>query len=184
MEELAERAANGYYTDTDKGSMQEQFEELANDINDIVDSIEYNGNKLFTDKGQTITRVVTRAVGKERTIHLFARDLSFDAESVDLTKDAKAALRTVNKTLKQAVEYSDYLRSQHKLLQDAMTVIENEMAGAARIDSCDLETEITQQFVACLSAKISEDKDTFSHVQSNITADKALHLLRDRAGRW
>lgn len=184
MEELAEKAVNGYYTDTDKASMQEQFEELANDINDIVDSSEYDGNKLFTDKGQTITRVVTRAIGKERTIHLFARDLSFDAESVDLTKDAKAALRTVNKTLKQAVEYSDYLRSQYKLLQDAMTGVENEMAGAAGVDSCDFETEITQQFVACLSAKILEDKETFSHIQFNITADEVLHLVGDGTARW
>lgn len=175
MEELAQKAANGYYTNTDKASMQEQLKELANGINNIVDGTEYDGNKLFTNKGQ----VITISIGKERTIHLSTKDLGFDVENADLTKNAKGTLASIKEALKQTSEYTAYLKSQNKVLRDAMTTIENQMASAVGIEPGNFKTEITEQFIANIRAEISDDKDTFIEMQSNITADEALQLLKD-----
>ena len=69
MEQLAHKAANGYYTSIDKTSMQKKFEQSAKDINKIVDNTKYENNKLFTANGQ----VITLPLGNGQTVHLFAR---------------------------------------------------------------------------------------------------------------
>jgi len=175
MEQLAEKAAFSYYP-TDKASMQNQFEALATDINDIVNSTEYDNNKLLTANGKTISK----SIGNGYSINLFPRDLKFNTENVDLIKDAKTAFVVVKDALKQANEYADYLNSQNKRLQNAMATIENKMASAAGLESTDLETNIAQQITTSLATKISENPDMSSQSQSNITSDEALYLLKDK----
>lgn len=175
MEELAEKAANRYYSDTDKASMQKQIEALAKNINHIVDNTEYDNNKLFTANGQ----VISRSIGNGYTINLFARDLSFNIEIIDLTKDAKTALATVRNAQKQANECTEYLSRQNKRLQNAMATIEHKMASAVGIDSSSFQTKIMEQLIANISAAISNDTDTFTQIQSSITPDETLQLLKD-----
>jgi flagellin len=174
MEELAEKAVHGDYTNTDKAAMQKQLQELAEQINNIVNNTEYNGNKLFTSEGQ----LITRAIDNGRSIHLFAKDLSFSLENVDLTKNVKAALTTIQNARKKTGEYTDYLNSQNTLLQNAMATIEQNMASAVGLKSSDFETEAMQQFVENLPSSISNDMAISTEMQANITPDEALHLLR------
>lgn len=173
MQQLAEEAASGHYTDKDKTSMQRQLEELANDISRIVDNTEYAGNKLFTAGGQTISQ----RIGKDRTIHLFAKDLSFDTEGVDLVADAKQAASTIEVAMRQAVEHTDYITSQSKFLERAMADIEREMASAAGVALSNFETEVTQQFVAYLSAQVADSPRAAHQSQSNMTSAEVLRLL-------
>ncbi len=178
MEQLAQEAANGYYTSTDKASMQKQFEQLAKDINDIVDNTEYDNNKLFTANGQ----VISRPLGNGQTINLFARDIALDITNLDLTKDAKAALAAVKNELKQANEYSEYLSSQNKRLQDAMAIIEGRIAGAAGIEPSDFGAKIAQKMASYLADKIEDEPYISSQSQSNLmrlTPDEGLYLLAD-----
>ncbi len=175
MEQVAQKAAEGYYTSTDKASMQKKFEQLAKDINDIVNNTEYENNKLFTSNGQ----VISRPLGNGQTINLFARDLTLDITNLDLTKNAKAALAGIRNELKKANEYSEYLCSQNKLLQDAMATIESRITGAAGIEPGDFVTKIAQNIMSHLANSIREEPYISFQSQSNITADEALYLLRD-----
>ncbi|MHC4543976.1 MAG: flagellin N-terminal helical domain-containing protein [Planctomycetota bacterium] len=175
MEQLAQKATNDYYTSTDKASMQKQFEQLAKDTNDIVDNTEYESNKLFTANGQ----VISRPLGNGQTINLFARDLTLDITNLDLTQDAKAALATIKNALKEANEYTTFLSSQNKLLQDAMATIENRIASAAGIEQSDFGKQIVQKMTSYLTAMILDEPRISSQSQSNITADEALYLLKD-----
>lgn len=178
MEQVAEKAANGYYTPADKASMQKQFEQLAKDVNDIVDNTEYDDNKLFGANGQ----VISRPLGNGQTIDLFARDRTVDITNLDLTTDAKAALAAIKNELKQANEYTEYLSSQNKRLQDAMATIESRMAGAAGIESSDFGTKIAREMTSELTAQIEDEPYMFFQSQSNLmrlTPDEVLHLLKD-----
>ena len=186
MEQVAEKAANGYYTPADKAGMQKQFEQLAKDVNDIVDNTEYDDNKLFTANGRVISRPLGNGFAALRrngqTINLFARDLTVDITNLDLTKDAKAALAAIKNELKQANEYTEYLSSQNKRLQDAMATIESRIAGAAGIESSDFGTKIVQEMTSYLTAKIQDEPYVSFQSQSNLfrlTPDEALHLLAD-----
>ena len=174
MEEVAEKAVNGDYTTTEKVSMQEQLQDLAEQINNTVNNTEYKGNKLFTSEGQ----VIAKSISNDRSIRLFAKDLSFSLENVDLTKDAKAALTTIQNARTKTGEYTDYIKSQSTLLQNAMATIEQNIASAIGLESSDFETETMKQFVENLSTGISNDKAISTEMQANITPDEALHLLR------
>jgi flagellin-like hook-associated protein FlgL len=176
MEELAEKAASGYYTSADRASMQKHLEQLAGDIKEIVNDTEHDGNKLFTAEGHTISK----SIGPNRDIHLFAKDLTFDVGNIDLVDDANGAVATVGIALEQAGEYADYLKSQQRVLQDAVAAVEAQLAGAAGLDPSSLTPDIAEQFVNFLSSHISDYADTLARAQFNITADRALQLLKDR----
>ncbi len=175
MEQLAQNAANGHYTRIDKASMQQEYEQSANDINEIVDNTGYENNKLFTANGQ----VISLPLGKGQTIHLFARDLTVDITNMDLTKDAQAALAAIKNKVKQAKEYHEHLSSQNKRLQNAMAIIDSRMAGAAGFTSSDFTTITAQKITSYLSTKIHEEPYKSYQCQSNMTADEALYLLKD-----
>lgn len=179
MEELAEKAANGYYTSADRASIQKQLEQLAGDINEIVDDTEHDGNELFTAKGHTISG----SIGPNRDIHLFAKDLTFDVRNIDLIDDANGAVATVKIALGRASEYADHLKSQQRVLQDTMATIERELAGAVGLDPSSLTPDIVEEFVNFLSSQVSDYADTLARTQFNMTAEKALQLLKDRIVR-
>ncbi len=175
MEQVAEKAANGYYTNTDKASMQKQFEQIAKDINDIVDNTEHDNNKLFTANGQTISR----PLGNGQNIHLFARDLTIDVTNLDLTKDAEAAQHATKTALKEANKYSEYLGRQNKRLQDAMARIENRLACAAGIEQSDFGLKIAKKKTNNLTIRIQNESHISLQTQANIKADETLSLLKD-----
>lgn len=175
MEQLAQKAANGYHTRTDKASMQQEFEQSANDINEIADNTGYKNKKLFTANGQ----VISLPLGNDRTIHLFAKNLTIDITNMDLTKDAQAALATIRNEVKQAKEYHEHLSSQNKRLQNAMAIIDRRMAGAEGFTSSDFTTITAQKITSYLSAKIHDEPYISYQCQSNMTVDEALYLLKD-----
>ena len=175
MEQLAHKAANGYYTSIDKTSMQKKFEQSAKDINKIVDNTKYENNKLFTANGQ----VITLPLGNGQTVHLFARDLTVDITNMDLTKDAQTALATIKNQVIQANEYHEYLSRQNKRLQNAMAAIESKMAAAAGIEASDFGLKIAQRTTSFLAVRIQDEPYISFKSQSNITADEALYLLKD-----
>jgi flagellin-like hook-associated protein FlgL len=175
MEALAEDAAFNYHPEGEKASMQNQLIASAENINDIANSTEYDNNKLFGADGKNISE----PIGSGYSIKLLAADLRFNTANVDLTKDAKAAWAAVKSALKQAEEFTDYLGSQNRRLQNAMAIIEDEMAGAAGLELSDFETKIAQQIAAYLATSISQNPDIFSQSQSNITPDEASYLLKD-----
>ena len=159
--------------------MQKQFEVLAKDINSIAGSTKYEGNKLLTSEGETITKVIMRSVGTVSTISLFAKDLSFDVTNLDLTTDAEGAMAAVRNAIEQASEVTTYLESQNQLLHDAMAVIEDTVASAAGIKTGEFGAKITKKIMSYLMAAIQDAPYRSSQIQSNITPREALYLLRD-----
>ncbi len=180
MQQLAEKAAYGYCPDLKKSSLQKQLEALAADINKIVadtsyiHDTEHGVNKLLSGQGETIER----RIDKVRTIKLFPRNLTFNIEDVNLTNDAAGTWKVIKTAVKAATEYTDYLGSQAKILQDSMATIERKMTAAAGFDSSSFETDTAAQITTNLAKQISENPLLSSKTQSNITPDEALYLLK------
>lgn len=174
MEQLANKALNGRHTDEERATMQEELEALAGDMNNTAATTEYDGNKLFTSQGQT----VSVAIDKLRSIHLIAQDLTFSTENVNLAENAKAALANIKKAVTQTAEYLDNLTLKNQILRDAMAAVESEMTAAVGIKPADFQTEVSKQFAADLAAAISEDMDVALKTQANVDAHEALTLLR------
>jgi len=178
MAELATASANGVYSDEQKAIMQEQFKDSANEINKIVDSTGFNGNKLLSAYGRTISIPMSNG----STIDIATMDLSFDAEGLDLTTDAGTALASVEEHIEQTTSYRGHLSGQAERLEIMSQLTESDVVHAmgfsANISNMDLATEIAAQTMG----QILAESVVLLEVQANVLPSRALQLLESSGG--
>ena len=178
MAELATKAESGIYSDEQKAIMQEQFKDSANEINKIVDNTEFNGNKLFSAYGRTISIPMSNG----STIDIATTDLSFDAEGLDLTIDSAAALAFVEEQIEQTTSYRADLGRQAERLEIMSQLTESDAVHAmgfnANISNIDLATEIAAQTMG----QILAESVILLEVQANVLPSRALQLLESSGG--
>jgi len=176
MQGLAAKAATGTYSDEQKAVMQQEFEELADGINDIVESTEFNGNKLLSADGETISIYM----GNGSTLDIIAADLSLDIEGLDLTTNADSALTFITEAIEQTSSYRGYLGGEMERLEKFAALAEfdivNAMGFETSISNTDLATEIA---VHMLNQTRAESTISLLQTQANVTAYMALILLQD-----
>ncbi|MHC4397026.1 MAG: flagellin [Planctomycetota bacterium] len=173
-EELADGAANGIYTEDEREDMQEELETLGSELNDIVNDTKYNNNKLLSADGETISI----SIGNGSTINVVPRDLSFDAEALDLTTDegAVVALSITRAAIEQADDYGDYLDTQIERLGSVESLIEFDIEDTISGGAV-LERIITMQTALNAINQIVEQTSVLLAIQASVTAETALELL-------
>ena len=177
MKELAEEAANAG-SQEEKEELQEEFEQLAGEINDIVENTEYNGNKLLSAEGKTISI----SIGNGSTIDVVSKDLSVDIDGLDLTTDAESALAAIQSTASESSYYSGYLKEQVSHLESMAGLIEfeipNDMGIEADEDEFDMDT--AKEVAGYASSQTLEDMSVLFEAQANVEPNRVLQLLKDR----
>ena len=175
MQELAQKAPSPDYSQVQVEEMQKQFQDMAEEINQAVNSTEYNHNKLFTADGKSISI----PIGNGSKIDIFAKDFSFDAQGLDLTTDPQNALANVQDAIANIAEYRKYLSRQATRLEEATAVLESEIESAMGIDLNDFKPDLALETASYAASVISEDKAAYLDTQANLTPDEALKLLND-----
>lgn len=177
MIELAEQAA-GTDSEKQKEELQEEFEQLAGEISDIVENTEFNGNKLFGSDGQTISI----SIGNGSTINIFSKDLGVDIEGLDLTTDAEGALAAIQRSVSEASYYSGYLEDQVSHLESMADLVElenhNDMGFEADEDEFDMD--LAKEVAGYASSQTLEDMSVLFDAQANVEPERALQLLKDK----
>lgn len=174
MKELADEAANGSYTEQQREDMDEELAELGDELNDIVENTKYINNKLLTADGETISI----SIGNGSTIDIVPRDLSFDAETLDLTTDEGAveALSIIQAAIEEVGDYGDYLGAQIERLGNVESLIEFDIEDTMSGESV-LERIRTMQIALDAINQIVEQVSTLLAIQANVTSETALDLL-------
>jgi len=173
MQQLADQAANSLCSSLEKAAMQQQFQQLAYEVSSLAENTQYDGNKLFTTTGQTISV----SLGDEQYIHLFPSDFSFDADTLDLTTEPQTALRTIRNAAESAGEYSQYLNGQLKYLEDVIAIYDRELE-TMDIDSSGFTTTIAAEIADCITEQIRENAEPLRQIQANVIPERAAHLLK------
>ena len=173
MKALAEQVIDGLYWSKGKASMQKELEALAGEINNIAENTKYDGNKLFTDDGETISV----PLDNNSTIQIFARDLRVDTNGLDLTTDAVGALESLQEKLKNTSEYIGYLSRQAGRLEEAMATIELEFGKTLEVEWSDFDTIGAGKIVINAASKALDDRSTLLAIQANVTPTAAKRLL-------
>ena len=178
MVELAEEAANAGSKE-EKEKLQEEFEQLAGEINDIVENTEYNGNKLLSADGKT----VSISIGNGSSIDVVSKDLSVDIDGLDLTTDAESAMAAIQSIASESSYYSGYLEEQVSHLESMADLIEfeipNDMGIEADEDGFDMA--LAKEVAGYASSQTLEDMSVLFEAQANVEPNRALQLLRDWA---
>jgi len=181
MRQLSMQAATGSYSDAQRDIMNDEFTELAAEIDRIAGAVEFNGTTLLDSAGASVDIQVGAAATD--TINIAGVDvtssaLGLSAVNISTTGGAQSALATLD----SAISSKDTARATfgYKMnrLENTVSVInnqtENMMASESRVSDVDVATEIstmtrnqvlTQAGVAMLA-------------QANAMPQLALTLLR------
>lgn len=173
MEELAKKASSPDYSRVEIEAMQTEFKGFAKEINEIVQGIEYNYNKIFTAAGKSMSI----PIGDGSSVDIFARDFSFNSQGLDLTADPKSALSNIKKVIANLNEYKQYLNRQVARVEDATSIIESELESAMGVELDDFAPEVAIETAVHIAGQLSQDSSSALDMQANTEPSIALQLL-------
>ncbi|MBN2313393.1 MAG: flagellin [Sedimentisphaerales bacterium] len=180
LKQLAEQAATGSYSSAQRTIMNNEFTEMAAEINRIAGAVEFNGNALLNSATATIS--IQFGTSSTDKIDVYGNDMSSSALGLSTASIASAAsARAALATLSTAITTKDAARAAfgYKMnrLESTITVINNQtenlLSAESRISDVDVATEmaimtrnqvLAQAGVAMLS-------------QANMMPQLALNLL-------
>ncbi len=179
MKELAEKAVRTF-AKKKLDKLQEEFKRSANEINNIVENTEYNGNKLFSADGKTISI----SIGKASSIDIVSKGLSIDIDGLDLTTDtegALGALAAIQSSASESSYYIGYIKELVSHLENMVGLIEfkiqNDMGIEADADEFDMA--LAKEVAGYASSQSQEDVSVVFDAQANVEPNRAVQLLRD-----
>ena len=168
MVELATKAANGTYTDEQRGNYQDEISQLQAEIDRISQTTEFNGQKLLSG-GTMATRGLTMQVGataattNQLTVtiaNMGTASLGISAVKVNAVTSAQAAISAINKAITTVSKVRSALGAMQNRLEHTInnldTTSENLSAANSRIRDTDMAKEMmkyTQMNVLVQSAQ-------------------------------
>ena len=174
MSKLAKNASDPDYSLIQVDEMQKRFQNLAKEINQIVNSTEYNFHKPFAGNGKTLSI----PLGNGSKIDIFARDFSFDAKDLNIETDPQNVLSIVNEAITNINEYKRYLDKQASRLSDITAAMESEIEGAINVDMKDFQPRLVVPMAEYAASLISQDKQTSLNTQANLAPNETLKLFK------
>jgi flagellin len=184
MRELAVQSANGTYGTSERGSLNDEFQQLADEITRIANNTKFNGSVLLSggfgsvtlqvgpDQGQKIT--LSAAATGDKTIH----GLALSGATVSTIAKASAALALIDTALTTIDTTRGKLGAiQSRLdstVSNLMNISENVSAARSQIMDADFAAETAN----LTRAQILQQAGVAMLKQANAIPQAALTLLQ------
>ena len=179
MKQLAEQAATGLYSPTQRAIMDNEFDELGLEIDRIAGSVNFNGINML-DNSATVSIHFGGATDKiDVTGSLMTKvGLGMDAAAISTAASAKAALTTLDSAISTATTARATFGAKMNRLQNTVDLLniqaESLMAAESRISDVDVATEMA----ALTRNQVLSQAGTAMLAQANTIPQMALTLLR------
>lgn len=181
MKQLAEQAATGSYSSDQRTIMNNEFSEMAEEINRIAQGTVFNGNNLLNNSALTIAIQFGAAATDKIEVtgsNLGSSALGLSSSSISTVGAANSALSI----LTTAITDKDIARAKfgYKMnrLESTITVINNQaenlMAAESRVSDVDVATEMA----AMTRTQVLSQAGVAMLAQANTMPQMALSLLR------
>ncbi|MCM3618777.1 flagellin [Sutcliffiella horikoshii] len=168
LKELAVQKENGTYNDEDIANIDLEMTSLTDEINNILDTTEFNTKNVF-DTEVAIT--VTQDASAMLTIEAATLDLTKALTSESTIEEIDAAIDEIN--LQRATYGSQQNRLEHTI-NNLNTTNENLTASESRIRDVDMAKEMMEQTKNSILAQASQAM----LAQANQQPQGVLQLLR------
>ena len=181
MKQLAMQASTGSYSDAQRTIMDDEFDEMAAEINRIAGSVTFNGNVLLNSASASIDiQVGTASTDKISIagIDVTSSALGLGGVSIATAASAVAALAVMDSAI--AAKDADRATFGYKMnrLESTISVIntqvENMMAAESRISDVDVATEMSTM----VRNQVLAQAGVAMLAQANAMPQMALTLLR------
>ena len=181
MKQLAEQASTGSYSEAQRTIMNNEFTEMAEEINRIAGATEFNGNTLLNSASASVSIQFGAATTDAISItgcDMTSSALGLTAATIANAASAQAALGTIS----SAITSKDTARARfgYKMnrLESTISVINNQaenlMAAESRISDVDVATEMA----AMTRTQVLAQAGVAMLAQANTMPQMALTLLR------
>jgi flagellin len=176
MQELATQSANGVYSDEQRQVLSEEFNSLREEAGRIVETTEFNGQKLF-EGGSTSTQLGETSLALSNSD--FSQTLS-DLATLDISTQSGSQT-----ALEGLDTFGSKLSASKSLIganQTRLEVAENqlgsrameEQAAAASISDIDIAKEVASK----ISNNIKLNSASAIFASANLNQSKVMNLLR------
>jgi len=183
MKELAEQAATGVYSSTQRDIMNDEFAQLANEIDRIAATTKFNGiSMLNSASGSVSIHVGTGNTSNDKVVVSTAdtskSGLGIDSVSIATQASAAAALGTLDTaigTKDSARAFFGYMMNRLEATTEVQAIqAENLLAAESRISDVDVATEMA----TLTRNQVLAQAGTAMLAQANTIPQLALTLLR------
>ena len=180
MKQLAEQAATGTYSTAQRDIMDDEFDELALEIERIAGSAEFNGTSLLNSATGTVSIVFG---GESDNISVDMADmtesgLGISALHIDDADSAAAALGALDTAISDATTARASFGAKMNRLENTVGVLniqaENLMASESRVSDVDVATEMATM----TRMQVLANAGVAMLAQANMMPQMALSLLR------
>jgi flagellin len=186
MRELAVQARNATNNDDDKVSLDEEFQQLAQEITRVLGGTTFNGTAILANDGSLTFQVGANTTTNDE-ITIATTDLTADGTitavttGADITGDA-AALKTVIDNIDAAIDTVNSKRATFGAMQNRFEAVisnlqvsvENQAAARGRI----MDADFAQETANLSRAQILQQAGTAMVAQANQLPQGVLSLLR------
>jgi len=180
MKQLAEQASTGTYSSSQRAIMDNELEELANEIERISGSAEFNGISLLNSATGSVSIVFGDS---SDTISIDMADmtksgLSIDSINIGTAASAQTALTTLSTAINTATTSRAGFGAKMNRLENTVGVlnvqVENLLAAESRVSDVDVATEMATM----TRAQVLAQAGVAMLAQAKAMPQMALTLLR------
>ena len=187
MRELAVQSRNSTNSDSDKESLNLEYQQLSSEIGRVLGGTTFNGKQILGSDAGTLTFQVGANVTTNDTIDIQTTNLTSDTKITTVTGASigsasnASALATVITDIDTAIDDVNSQRavfgaSQNRfnaVVSNLQTAVENQSAAASRITDADFASETA----AMSRAQILQQAGTAMVAQANQLPQSVLKLL-------
>jgi len=181
MSELSTQAANGTLSDDQRAALNDEYQQLAQEAQRIVDTTEFNGQKVFS--GESVSLQVGTGSDPNSQIKLEGTDIAavvstLASQDISTQAGAQAALEGVKQGIGDLAAKRGEMGASVSRLQVAQrnneASVENIRAAESRIRDADIAEETARGVGQKIRAQVS----TALFAQGKLEKENVLRLLQ------
>ena len=185
LRELAVQSASDGITDTERGYIETEFDDLVQEINRVSNVTEYNGVKLLNgtagNSGAVVFQVGTRSSGNDRVnvtlSKMDASALGISGSSVSTLAAAQSAIAEIDSGISTLASHRATIGSTINTLEGAMTNLGNTIQNVSTAVSQIRDADIASESAAFASSMVLQQAGVSMLAQANQAPNLALRLL-------
>jgi flagellin len=183
MKQLAEQASTGSYSSAQRTIMDNEFDQMAEEINRIAGATEFNGIKMLDSASSTTTVTIRFGDGDDDKIEvigskLTSSGLGLATLGINTATAATSALATLDTAIGSSTSAAAKFGYNMNRLESTREVLDNQaenlMASESRISDVDVATEMA----VMTRNQVLAQAGTAMLAQANTIPQMALTLLR------
>jgi len=181
MKQLAEQASTGSYSEAQRTIMNNEFSEMASEIDRIAGATEFNGNTLLNSASASVSIQFGAATTDAISItgcNMTSSALSLTSATIANAASAQAALATIS----SAITTKDTARAMfgYKMnrLESTISVINNQAENLSAAESRISDVDVATEMAAMTRTQVLAQAGVAMLAQANTMPQMALTLLR------